>query len=42
MEGDIRVDVKEIVCEIVDFVHMAQSRIQCLADVNTLMDLWVP
>ena len=40
-KDDIRVDVKEIVCEIVDSVHMAQSRIQCLAGVNTLMVLWV-
>jgi hypothetical protein len=39
---DITVDVKETVCEIVDSVHMAQTRIQCLADVNTLMVLWVP
>jgi hypothetical protein len=38
-KDDIRVDVKKPVCEIVDSVHMAQSRLQCLADVGTL---WVP
>jgi len=41
-KNDIRVDVKEIVCEIVYSLHMAQSRVQCLADVSTLMVLWVP
>jgi hypothetical protein len=37
-KDDVRVDVKKTVCEIVDSVHMAQS----LADVGTLMVLWVP
>jgi hypothetical protein len=41
-KDNIRLDVKEIVCEIVGCVHMAQGRVQCLADVNTLMVLWVP
>jgi hypothetical protein len=41
-KDNIRVDIKEIVCEIVNCVHMAQGRVQCLADVITLMVLWVP
>jgi hypothetical protein len=34
-EDNIKVDLKEIVCEGVDWIHVAQGRVHCWALVNT-------
>jgi hypothetical protein len=39
-EDNIRMDLKEIVWENVDWIHLSQDRVQCHL-VNTLMNLWV-
>jgi hypothetical protein len=41
-KGNIRMDLREIGWEGVDWIHLAQDRDQCLAFVNTVMNLWVP
>jgi hypothetical protein len=41
-EDNIRMDLKERMWEGVDWIHLAQDRDQCLALVNTVIDLRVP
>jgi hypothetical protein len=41
-EDNIRMDHKEIGCERVDWLHLAQDRNQWLILVNTVMNLRVP
>jgi hypothetical protein len=41
-EDNIRMDVREIGLEGVDWMHLAQDRDQLWAVVNTVMNLWVP
>jgi hypothetical protein len=41
-ENYIRMDVREIGWEVVDWMHVAQDRYQWWAIVNTVMNLWVP
>jgi hypothetical protein len=41
-EDNIRMDLREIRWEGVDWIHLAQNRDQCQALVNTVMNLWVP
>jgi hypothetical protein len=40
-ESDVRMDLGEIWCEDVDWMHLAQDN-QWRAVVNTVMNLWVP
>jgi hypothetical protein len=39
-EYNIKIDIREIV--IVNWVQLAQDKVQWLAFVNTVMNLWVP
>jgi hypothetical protein len=39
---NIKIVVKEIVCEDVDWIHLAQDWVRCRAIVNTVMNLRVP
>jgi hypothetical protein len=41
-EKNIKVDLREIGWEDVDWIHMAQDRDRWRAVVNTVMNLWVP
>jgi hypothetical protein len=41
-EGNIRMDLREIVWESVDWIHLARDRDQWRAVVNTVMNPWVP
>jgi hypothetical protein len=41
-EDNIRMDLKEIEYEVVDWIRLAQDGDQWLALVNTVMNLWVP
>jgi len=41
-EGNIEMGVKEIRCEDLDWIHLAQETVQFLERVNTIMKLWVP
>jgi hypothetical protein len=41
-EDNIKMDLKEIGWEVVDWIHLAQDRIQCRAVVNMVMNLQVP
>jgi hypothetical protein len=41
-EGSIKMEIKEIWYEVVDWVHLALDRDLCLAVVNTVMILLVP
>jgi hypothetical protein len=41
-EDNSRMDLKEIGCEGVDWIHQAQDRIQWQTVVNTVMNLQVP
>jgi hypothetical protein len=36
------VNLKDVGCEGVDWIHLAQNRVQWCAIVNTVMNLWVP
>jgi hypothetical protein len=40
-EDNIKIYIKEIGCEDVDWIHQAQDRVHCLVLVNMLMKLWV-
>jgi len=39
---NIRMDLTEIGWEVVDWIHLAQDRDECLAVVKTVMNLRVP
>jgi hypothetical protein len=41
-EDNIRMNVKEIGCEGIEWIHLAQNRVQWQAPMNTVMNLWVP
>jgi hypothetical protein len=41
-EDNIRIDLREIRCEGVDWPHLAQDINQWRVLVNTVMNLWVP
>jgi hypothetical protein len=41
-EDYIRISVREVGCEGVDWIHLAQDRVQCQALVKKVMNLWVP
>jgi hypothetical protein len=41
-EDDIRMHLREIGWEVVDWIHLAQDRVQWRAVVNTVMNLRVP
>jgi hypothetical protein len=41
-EDNIRIDLVEIGCEFLDWIHLAQDRGQWRAVVNTVMNLRVP
>jgi hypothetical protein len=38
---NIKMDIKEILCEVTDWIHVAQDREQLRALVNTVMNLRV-
>jgi hypothetical protein len=40
--NNIRMDLRKIVWEGVDWIHLAQDRDECWALVNTVMNLQVP
>jgi hypothetical protein len=42
MGENIKMDVKETGCDIVNFMHFAQDRGQWWALVSTVLNLWVP
>jgi hypothetical protein len=39
---NIKMDLREIEWDSVDWIHMAQDRDQWMPLVNTVMNLWVP
>jgi len=41
-KGNIRMDLREKGCEVVDWIHLAQDKDQWWAVVNTVMNLRVP
>jgi hypothetical protein len=41
-EDNIRIDLREIGWEVVEWFHLVQDRGQRRAFVNTIMNLWVP
>jgi hypothetical protein len=41
-ENNIRIDLREMGWEVVDWIHLAQDRDQWLALVNTVMNFRVP
>jgi hypothetical protein len=41
-EDNIRMDLREIQWEIMDWIHLDQDRDQWMGLVNTRMNLWVP
>jgi hypothetical protein len=42
LEDNIRMDVREVGWEVVDWMHLAQCRHQWQSLVNMIMNLWVP
>jgi hypothetical protein len=41
-KDNINMDIKEIMCEVVDWIQVTQNRDQCRAVVNTVMSSWIP
>ena len=41
-EDNIKMDLKEVRCEDMDWIEVAQDRDRCQALVNAAMNLWVP
>jgi hypothetical protein len=41
-KDNIRMNLREIVWEVVGWIHLSQDRDQWRAVVNTIMNLWVP
>jgi hypothetical protein len=41
-EDNIKVDLKEIRCKVVDWIYLTQVRVLWQAFVNTVMNLWAP
>jgi hypothetical protein len=41
-EDNIRMDLREVGWEDVDWIHLAEDRYQWWAPVKTVMNLWVP
>jgi hypothetical protein len=41
-EDTIKIDLEEIRCEEVDWIHLVQDRVQHRALVNTVINLWFP
>jgi hypothetical protein len=41
-EDNIKVDLKETACENVDWIHLAQDRVQWQTLANMIMNLFVP
>jgi hypothetical protein len=41
-EDNIRIDLRKVGSEVVDWTHMAKDRDQGRAVVNTAMNIWVP
>jgi hypothetical protein len=41
-EDNIKMDLREIGIDGVNWIRLAQDRVQCRAFVNTVMNLWVP
>lgn len=42
MEGYIKMDLQEIGCEDLEWIHLTQDRIRFQALINMMMDLWIP
>jgi hypothetical protein len=40
-EDNTRMDLGEIECEVVDWIHLAQGRDQWRTVVNTVINIWV-
>jgi ERCC4-type nuclease len=41
-EDHIKIDLREIECEAVEWMHLAQNRVQCRELVNTVTNLRIP
>jgi hypothetical protein len=39
--GNIRMDLREIIWEVLGWINLAQDRDQCWALVNMIMNLWI-
>ena len=41
-EGNIKMDLQEVRCEVMDWISVVQNRDRWRALVNAVMNLWVP
>jgi len=41
-EDNMKVDFKKIVCEGMNWIHLAQERVQWRGPVNSAINIWVP
>jgi hypothetical protein len=41
-EDNIKMDLKEVGCEVIDWIKLAQDREKWRALVNAVMNLWIP
>jgi hypothetical protein len=41
-EEDIKMDLQEVGCVVMDWIELAQDRDKCRTLVNAVMNLWVP